>query len=119
MHSEQLCTTLTCADEVMMPTKKVGCILVTSHLEQFLEDYPLPSDKQVFLDIYHMLSLLDKYLYDNQKQHTHYMSSDNEYVTLLKYAIHLNKDLTVFPTLWTVLSILLDTQDGKQEYVKC
>ena len=66
-----------------------------------------------------MLSLLDKYLYDNPKQHTHCMSSDNEYVTLLKYTIHLNIDLTVFPTLWAVLSIFLDTQDGKREYVKC
>ena len=118
MHSEQLCTMLTCADEVNMPTKKVGCILVTSHLQQFLENYPPSSDKQAFLDIYHMLSLLDKYLYDNPKQHTHCMSSDNEYVTLLKYAIHLNIDLTTFPTLWAVLSILLDTQDGKREYVK-
>ena len=25
----------------------------------------------------------------------------------------------MFPTLWAVLSILLDTQDGKREYVKC
>ena len=73
MHSEQLHTMLTCADDVIMPTKKVGCILVTSHLKQFLEDYPQPSDKQAFLDIYHMLSLLDKYLYDNPKQHTHCM----------------------------------------------
>ena len=92
-----------------MPTEKVGCILVTSHLKQFLEGYPPSSDKQAFLDIYHMLTLLDKYLYDNPKQHTHCMSSDNEYVTLLKYAIHLNIDLTTFPTLWAVLSILLDT----------
>ena len=66
-----------------------------------------------------MLTLLDKYLYDNLKQHTHCMSSDNEYVTLLKYAICLNIDLTMFPTLLVVLSILLDTQDGKHEYVKC
>ena len=65
-----------------------------------------------------MLSLLDKYLYDNQKQHTHCMSSDNEYVTLLKCAIHLNIDLTMFPTLWAVLSILLDTQDDKCEHIK-
>ena len=65
-----------------------------------------------------MLSLLDKYLYDNPKQHIHCMSSDNEYVTLLKYAIHLNIELSTFPTLWAVLSILLDTQDGKREYVK-
>ena len=102
-----------------MPTKKVGCILVSSHLKQFLEEYPPSSDKQTFLDIYHMLSLLDKYLYDNPKQHTHCISSDNEYVTLLKYAICLNIDLTAFPTLWAVLSILLDTQDGKHEYIKC
>ena len=31
----------------------------------------------------------------------------------------MNIDLTAFPTLWAVLSILLDTQDGKHEYVKC
>ena len=101
-----------------MPTEKVGYILVTSHLKQFLEDYPSSSEKQVFLDIYHMLSLLDKYLYDHPKQHTHCMSSDNEYVTLIQYAIQLHINLTTFPTLWAVLSILLDTQDGKHEYVK-
>ena len=101
-----------------MPIEKVGCILVTSHLKQFLENYPSSSEKQVFLDIYHMLSLLDKYLYDHPKQHTHCMSSDNEYITLLQHVIHLHIDLTMFPTLWAVLSILLDTQDGKCEYVK-
>ena len=73
-----------------MPTEKVGCILVTSHLQQFLEDYPPSSDKQAFFDVYHILSLLDKYLYDNPRQHTHCMSSDNKYVILLKYAVYLN-----------------------------
>ena len=110
---------LTCTEEVIMPTEKVGCTLVTIHLRQFLEDYLPSSDKQAFLDIYHMLSLLDKYLFDNPKQHTHCMSSDNENVTLLKYAICLNIDLTTFLTLWAVLSILLDIQDGKHEYIKC
>ena len=118
-HSEQPHTMFTCTDEVIMPTKKVGCTLVTNHITQFLEDYPQSSDKQAFLDIYHMLSLLDKYVHDNPTQHTHCMSSDNEYVILLKYAICLNIDLTVFPTLWAVLSILLDTQDDKCEYIKC
>ena len=65
-----------------------------------------------------MLSLLDKYLYDHPKQHTHCMPLDNEYVTLLQYTIHLHIDLTTFPTLWAVLFILLETQDGKHEYVK-
>ena len=46
------------------------------------------------------------------------MSSDNKYVILLKYAIHLNIDLSTFLTLQVVLSILLDTQDGKCEHVK-
>ena len=117
-QSEQLLTGFLPTDEVTIPTEKVGCILVTSHLQQFLEDYPPSSDKHAFLDVYHMLSLLDKYLYDNPKQHTHCMSSDNEYVTLLKYAICLNTDLSTFLTLWAVLSILLDTQDGNLEYVK-
>ena len=45
--------------------------------------------------------------------------SDNEYATLLRYAICLNIDLTMFPTLWAVVCILLDTQDGKCKYVKC
>ena len=66
-----------------------------------------------------MLSLLDKYLYDNSKHHTHCMSSDNEYVILLRYAIHFNTDLTTFPTLWAVLSILLEIQDVTRKHVKC
>ena len=45
------------------------------------------------------------------------MSPDNEYVALLKYAIHLNIDISTFPTVWAVLSILLDTQDSNLEYV--
>ena len=92
IQSEQLHTLPTSTNEVAMPTEKVGCILVTSHLKQFLEDYPSSSEKQVFLDIYHMLSLLDKYLYDHPKQHTRCMSSDNEYVTLIRYAISLHID---------------------------
>ena len=46
------------------------------------------------------------------------MSSDNEYVALLKFAIHLNIDLSMFPAVWAVLSIFLDTQDGNLEYAK-
>ena len=64
-QSDQPLTVFLPTDDIIMPTEKVGCILVTSHLQQFLEDYPPSSDKQAFLDVYHMLSLLDKYLYDN------------------------------------------------------
>ena len=57
-QSEQLHALPTSTNKVRMPTKKVGCILVTSHLKQFLEDYPSLSERQVFLDIYHMLSFI-------------------------------------------------------------
>ena len=105
-------------DDITIPNEKVGCIFVTIHLQKYLEDYPPSSDKQAFLDIYHMLSLLDWYLYDNPRQHTYCISPDNEYITLLNYAIHLHIDIGTFPTVWAVLSILLDTQDNKLEYVK-
>ena len=48
IHSEQPNTMPTFTDEVIMPTEKVGFILVSSHLKQFLEDYPPSSDKQAF-----------------------------------------------------------------------
>ena len=46
------------------------------------------------------------------------MLPNNEYVALLKYATRLNIDISMFPTVWAVLSTLLDTQDGNLEYVK-
>ena len=45
------------------------------------------------------------------------MSPDNEYVPFLKYAIYLHIDISMFPTVWAVLSILLDTQDNILEYI--
>ena len=58
-QSDQLHIVPTSTDEVRMPTEKVGCILVTSRLKQFLENYPLSSEKQASLDVYHMLSLFN------------------------------------------------------------
>ena len=46
------------------------------------------------------------------------MSHDNEYITLLKHAIPLHIEISIFPIVWAVLSILLDTQDNQLEYVK-
>ena len=39
-QSEQPLPVFLPTDEVIIPTEKVGCISVTSHLQQFLEDYP-------------------------------------------------------------------------------
>ena len=64
-------------DDIMIPNDNVGCVFVTIHLQKYLEEYPPSSDKQAFLDIYHMLSLLDQYLYDNPRQHIYCMSPNN------------------------------------------
>ena len=45
VQSQLSCILSTSMDKISMPTKKVGCILVTSYLEQFLKDYPPSSDK--------------------------------------------------------------------------
>ena len=42
---EQLLTAFLPTNDVTIPTEKVGCIFVTSHLQQFLEEYPPLSDK--------------------------------------------------------------------------
>ena len=46
------------------------------------------------------------------------MSSDNEYVSLIMYAITIEIDLCNFPAIQAVLSILLDTQSYTLQHVK-
>ena len=86
------------AADVRIPTEKIGCIFITECLQKYLEEYQPSSDKQAFLDLYHMISLLDQYLYDNSRQHICCMSHDNEYITSLNYAICLHIDISMFPT---------------------
>ena len=46
------------------------------------------------------------------------MSPDSEYISLIMYATKLEIDSCNFPAIWTVLSILLDTQSNELQYVK-
>ena len=46
------------------------------------------------------------------------MSPDNEYVSLIMYAITIKIDLCNFPAIWAVLSILLDTHSNTLQHVK-
>ena len=46
------------------------------------------------------------------------MSPDNEYVSLIMYAITIKIDLCNFLAIWAVLSILLDTQSNMLQHVK-
>ena len=111
-------TTAFVSSNVPIPTEKVGCLHVTNQLREFLNHFPLESKEKAFKQIYDILQVLDAYLIDNPQQHIHCMSPDNEYVSLIMYAITTEIDLCNFPAIWAVLSILLDTQSNTLQHVK-
>ena len=114
----KLVTTTFVSDDVRIPTEKVGCLQVTSQLQEFLNHFPPESKEKAFEQIYKILQALDAYLIDNPQQHLYCMSPDSEYVSLIMYATKLEIDMFNFPAIWTVLSILLDTQSNELQHVK-
>ena len=80
---------------VHVPTEKVGCLQVTNQLREFLIHFPPESKEKAFEQIYEILQVLNTYLIDNPQQHKHCMSSDNEYVSLIMYAITIEIDLSI------------------------
>ena len=111
-------TTAFVSSNVHVPTEKVVCLQVTNQLREFLNHFPPESKEKAFEQIYEILQMLDAYLIDNPQQHIHCTSPDNEYVSLIMYAITIEIDLCNFPAIWAVLSILLDTQSNTLKHVK-
>ena len=111
-------TTAFVSDDVCIPTEKVGCLQVTSQLQEFLNHFPPESKEKAFEQIYQILQVLDAYLINNPQQHPYCMSPDSEYISLIMYATKLEIDLCNFLAIWAVLSILLDIQSNKSQYVK-
>ena len=111
-------TTAFVSDDIHIPTEKVGCLQVTSQLQEFLNHFPPESKEKAFKQIYQISQVLDTYLINNPQQHLYCMSPDSEYVSLIMYATKLEIDLGNFLAIWAVLSILLDTQSNESQYVK-
>ena len=111
-------TTTFVSDDIHVPTEKVGCLQVTSQLQDFLNHFPPESIEKAFEQIYQILQVLDAYLTDNPQQHRYCMSPNSGYISLITYATKLEIDLCNFPAIWAVLSILLDTQSNELQYVK-
>ena len=111
-------TTAFISDDVCIPTEKVGCLQVTSQLQEFLNHFPPESKEKAFEQIYQILQMLNVYLINNLQQHRYCMSPDSEYISLIMYATKLGIDLCNFLAIWAVLSILLDTQSNELQYVK-
>ena len=114
----KLVTTAFISNQVCIPTEKVGCLQVTSQLQEFLNYFPPKSVEKAFEQIYQILQVLDKYLMDNLQQHQYCMSPDRKYITLISYATNLEIDLCNFLAVWVVLSILLDTKSNDLQYVQ-
>ena len=111
-------TTAFISDDICIPTEKVGCLQVTSQLQEFLNHFPPESIEKAFEQIYQILQVLDTYLIDNPQQHQYCISPDSEYISLITYTTKLEIDLCNFPAIWAVLSILLDTKSSELQYVK-
>ena len=115
---DKLVTTAFISDDICIPTEKVGCLQVTSQLQQFLDHFPPESKEKAFEQIYQILQMLYAYLIDNLQQHQYCMSPDSKYISLILYATKLEIDLCNFLAIWAVLSILLDTQSNELQHVK-
>ena len=111
-------TTAFVSDGVRIPTEKVGCLQVTSQLQEFLNHFPPESEEKAFEQIYQILQVLDAYLINKLQQHLYCMLPDSEYISLIMYVTKLEIDLCNFLAIWAVLSILLDTQSNKLQHVK-
>ena len=61
-------TTAFISDDVRIPSEKVGCLQVTSQLQEFLNHFPPESIEKAFEQIYQILQMLDAYLIDNLQQ---------------------------------------------------
>ena len=53
------------SDDIHIPTEKVGCLQVTSQLQEFLNHFPPESIEKAFEQIYQILQVLDTYLIVN------------------------------------------------------
>ena len=111
-------TTAFVSNNVHIPTEKVGCLQVTSQLQEFLNHFPPESKEKAFEQIYQTLQVLDAYLIGNPQQHQYCMSPYSEYISLIMYATKIEVDLCNFLAIWAVLSILLDTKSNKLQYIK-
>ena len=94
------------SDDVCVPTEKVGCLQVTSQLQEFLNHFPPESKEKAFEQIYHILQVLDAYLINNPQQHRYCMSPDSEYVSLIMYTTKVEIDLCNFPAIWNIKSLI-------------
>ena len=101
-----------------VPTTEVGCLSFTQMFQDYLHEYPPPSQADAYLQIQEIAQRLDVYLNRYPAQHINCMTFNTDFVAFVNHAIQLALDLTIYPTIWAILSILLETQDVNTSYVQ-
>ena len=76
--------------------------------QDYLHDYPPPSQANAYLQIQEMAQRSDVYLNRYPAQYINCMTSDSEFVAFVNHAIQLALDLMAYPNSWAVLLILLE-----------
>ena len=103
---------------VRVPIIEVGFLSFTQMLQDYLRAYPPPSHADAYLQIQKMAQQLDVYLSKYPAQYSNCMTADSEFIAFVNHTIQLALDLTVYPNIWAVLLILLETQDVNTSYVQ-
>ena len=103
---------------VRVPTTEVDCLSFTQMFQDYLQEYPSPSQADAFLQTQEMAQKLDMYLNRYPVQYINCITSDSEFGAFVNHAIQLALDLMAYPNIWAVLSILLETQDVNTSYVQ-
>ena len=103
---------------VRVPIIEVGCLSFTQMLQDYLRTYPLLSHANAYLQIEQMAQWLDVYLNKYPAQYINCMTADSKLVAFVNHAIQLALDLMVYPNVWAVFLILLETQDVSASYVQ-
>ena len=87
-------------------------------LQDYFQAYPPPIHANAYSLIQGMAQWLDVYLSKYPAQYINCMTSDSDFVAFVNHTIQLALDLTTYPNIWAVLSILLETQDVNTSYVQ-
>ena len=103
---------------VRVPIIEVGCVSITQMLQDYLRAYPSLSHADAYLQIQQMAQWLDVHMSKYPAQYINCMTSNSEFIAFLNHSIQLALDLMVYPNIWAVLLILLETQDVNASYMQ-
>ena len=80
-------------------------------LQDYLQGSPPPTHADAYSQIQQMAQCIDVHLSKYPAQYINCMTSESEFIAFINYATQLALDLTMYPNILAVLSILLETQD--------